>query len=876
MPLTQVRKRNGDVVPFDRSRIEEAIMSAATAVGESDKSFVPVVTDFILKDIEHVYTEIFTNRVPSVEDVGDIVERNLMKFQKFETAKQYIIYRAERQEERAEKQEKLIKKFEKNGFKVTKADGRKEEFDFEKIEKMFKHASKGYEKDCTFEALMEAFKKNIVEDMKTADIAKLLVKTCIDLVSVENISWEHVAGRLALFDLYKKAGKNRKITQKEIYTPDAYVALFDTYVSEKLYFEDFWKYYSKEDIKKAGEYLHKHGQARDMEYGYTTILSLSKRYLNNPNKFVRELPQEMYMGVALFLAIPEKDEDRLAFAMKVYDQCSTQKISLPTPTLINARTNWHQLTSCFKLNIGDDLRSIYHGIEDIAQISKYGGGVGVYLGHIRAQGAAIRGIKGAAGGVNPWVKVINDTAVAVNQLGARLGAVSVTLDIWHRDIYDFLELQTESGDIRAKAFDIFPAVSIPDLFMRRVEEDGEWSLFDPYEVSKKYGRCIEDTFEGEFEEFYTKLEADTTLEMKKTIKAKDLFKTFLKTTVETGMPYVFYRDTVNRLNPNKHAGKVYSTQLCTEICQNSSPARFIEEAVEDGKIVIRYEPGETVTCNLASINVAKVNDEATIAESMDVICRLLDNVITITKFPIKAAELTALKYRSIGIGYLGLAEYLATHSMAYDSPEARAKVDALFELYTYYTYKASVDIARDRGAYPLFPGSEHSKGIVLGKDAAQLTSETYNAHLDWKALLDDMAKTGCRFGYHSAPAPNTSTAGIVGTTAALLPIYKKYFVETNLSSPTIRIAPKLNSENFWFYKEYINMDMNDVIDMISVVYKWIDQSISFEWMVDPAKVSPRELYSYYVKSWKQGIKTVYYVRSLSSEVSKEGCVSCSG
>ncbi len=478
--------------------------------------------------------------------------------------------------------------------------------------------------------------------------------------------------------------------------------------------------------------------------------------------------------------------------------------------------------------------------------------------------------------MNPWVKVINDTAVAVNQLGARLGAVSVTLDVWHRDIYDFLELQTESGDIRAKAFDIFPAVSMPDLFMKRVDADGEWSLFDPYQIQKKYGKCLEDTFNEEFEEFYTILENDDTLDMKKTIKAKDLFKAFLKTTVETGMPYVFYRDTVNRLNPNKHAGKIYSTQLCTEICQNSSPAKFIEEVIEDGKIVIRYEAGETVTCNLASVNIANVHDEKTIAECMDVICRLLDNVITITKFPIKAAELTALKYRSIGIGYLGLAEYLATHSMAYDSPEARAHVDSLFELFTYYTYRASVDIARERGAYPLFPGSEHSKGIVLGKDAKTLTKETMHTTLNWKALLDDMQKVGCRFGYHSAPAPNTSTAGIVGTTAALLPIYKKYFVETNLASPTIRIAPKLNTENFWYYKEYVTMDMNDVIDMISVIYKWIDQSISFEWMIDPARVSPKELYSYYLKAWKQGIKTVYYVRSLSSEVSKENCVSCSG
>jgi ribonucleoside-diphosphate reductase alpha chain len=214
--------------------------------------------------------------------------------------------------------------------------------------------------------------------------------------------------------------------------------------------------------------------------------------------------------------------------------------------------------------------------------------------------------------------------------------------------------------------------------------------------------------------------------------------------------------------------------------------------------------------------------------------------------------------------------------MAYDSPEARAHVDKLFEVYTYYTYRASVDLAKERGHYPLFPGSEHSKGIVLGKDATTLTSETMNAHLDWTSLLEEMKTAGTRFGYHSAPAPNTSTAGIVGTTAALLPIYKKYFVETNLASPTIRIAPKLNAENFWYYKEYVTMDMNDVIDMISVIYKWIDQSISFEWMIDPAKVSPRELYGYYIKSWKQGIKTVYYVRSLSSEVSQENCVSCSG
>lgn len=876
MAISTIRRRNGELTEFDRTRIEDAILAAATAVNESEKSFVPVVTDFIIKDLDHVYGEIFTNRIPSVEDVQDIVERNLMKFNKFEVAKQYIIYRATKQEERVEAHVKLVKKFEKNGFKVTKSNGGKEDFDFDKIEKMFKMAVKWYEKECTFDDLMEAFKKNIVEDMKTTDIAKLLVKTCIDLVSVENIHWEHVAGRLALFDLYKKAGKNRNISQKEIYTADSYLAFFKNYIETGLYFKDFMKHYSEDDIRKAGEVLAKKGKATDMSYGYTTVLSLAKRYLLNPNKVVHELPQELYMSVALFYAIPEKAENRLAFAFKVYEYCSEGKISLATPALNNPRTNWSQLASCFKINVDDDLRAIYHAIENIAQISKYGGGVGVYLGHIRSQSANIRGMNGAAGGVSPWIKVINDTAVAVNQLGQRLGAVSVTLDVFHRDIYDFLELQTESGDIRAKAFDIFPAISVPDLFMKRVEEDGEWTLFDPHEIYKAYGTRLEDTFCEEFEAFYAKCEANDALKLKKAVKAKDLFKQFLKTTVETGMPYVFYRDTVNRVNPNKHAGHVYSTQLCTEICQNTSETKFIEETIDGEKIVISYEPGDLVTCVLSSINIAKVNTDKEITAVFPVLTRLLDNLITLNRFPVKEAARTSERYRSIGIGYLGLAEYLATNQMAYDSPEAREHVDALFEKYSYHTYINSSAIAAERGTYPLYKGSEYDKWILLGRTREEFIKDSKASDLDWNVVFDAIAKDGVRFSYHTAPAPNTSTAGLVGTTAALLPIYKKYFVETNLASPTIRIAPKLSAENFWFYKEYVTMDMNDVIDMISVIYKWVDQSISFEWMVDPAKVSPKELYGYYIKSWKQGIKTVYYVRSLSSEVSWENCVSCSG
>lgn len=871
MAITQIRRRNGEVTEFDRARVEQAILGACKDANESDTSFVTVVTDFVIKDLEHVFTEIFVNRMPGVEDVQDIVERNLMKFHKYEVAKQFILYRARRSEEREEKQEKLVEQFEKNKLKVTKANGSKEYFDAEKIRNVWKRAAVGYETVCSFEDLMEAFKKNIVEDIKTADIGKLLVKTCIDLVSVENISWQEVAGRIALGNLYKLASKNRGVDVEKLYTPESYKALFDEYVKKELYSTNFYEYYTEEDILKAGARIN---AATDFDYGYTTVLSLQKRYLLNPNKVVKELPQEMYMSVALFLAMPEPKETRLEFAFKVYEQCSTQKISLPTPTLMNARTNYHQLSSCFKINVDDDLRGIYHSIENMAQISKFGGGVGVYLGNIRSRGANIRGIEGASGGVNPWIKVINDTAIAVNQLGTRLGSISVTLDVWHRDIYDFLDLQTETGDIRSKAFDVFPAISVPDLFMKRVQDDGDWTLFDPNEVERLYGKKLQDHFGADFETFYAELEASDKMKLRMVVKAKELFKKFLKTTVETGMPYVFYRDTVNKLNPNKHAGNIYSTQLCTEICQNTSATKYVEEKLEDGTIVIKYEPGDLVVCNLASINVAKVFDDKTMEEVFPVVMKVLDNVISLNFYPIEEAKRTAMRYRSVGLGYLGLAEYLATHGMAYDSEEARKHVDSMFERYAFHTYKASALLAKERGTYELYKGSEYDKGVLLGHNYAWYKKNTELGE-KWGEVFDLMKENGVRFAYHSAPAPNTSTAGIVGTTAALLPIYKKYFVETNLSAPTVRVAPKLSPENFWLYKEYVNMDMNDVIDMISVVYKWIDQSISFEWMVDPAKVSPVQLYGYYIKAWEQGIKTVYYVRSLSGEV-KDGCVSCSG
>ncbi|MCF7831170.1 ribonucleoside-diphosphate reductase subunit alpha [Candidatus Gracilibacteria bacterium] len=876
MQNKQIIKRNGGTVDFESSRIKDAIGKAILSTQKNlnhsliiPDNFADEITNEIVLFLEE---EFFSQgKVPSVENIQDLVEQTLVESGFFEIARSYILYRSEHAKLRAEKRIEELKKIEKNLFRVTKRDGKTQKFDIKKIQKVFTRVSKGYEKTCRFKDLYDLFKMTLVDKVKTKDLIHNLRKACIDLVSTENIDWQVIAGRLFAMEFYREACRNRNMKEEEIYTPQSFKDHFDDYIKKNLYYKKFYDYYSEADILKAGGFINKE---RDFSYIYSTMLAFSKRYLLNPNKVIHELPQEMYLAIALFLAIPEKKEDRLKVAKQIYEVTSTQKLSLPTPTLLNARTNYHQLSSCFKLNVGDDLRCIYHNIENMAQISKFGGGVGVYLGHIRSRGSAIRGVRSSSGGVIPWTRVINDTACAVNQLGARLGAISPTLDVWHRDINDFLNLQTESGDIRSKAFDVFPAISVPDIFMERVETDGNWTLFDPYEINKITGQKMEDLYGKKFKDFYEQCEQNNKIVLKETIKAKDLMKEILKTTVETGMPYFFFRDIVNEANPNKHKGMIYSTQLCTEICQNTSEAEFVAETNEDDEISIRYKAGETVVCNLASINVAKVNTQKDIDEVFPVAMRVLDNVITLNLYPIKEAELTSKKYRSIGLGFMGLAEYLACNKLAYDSEEARQKADELFEKYAYTTLRESNSLATERGAYELFPGSDWEKGILFGRkeDWYQKNSKMPEK---WSKLIKDIKKDGLRFSYHLAPAPNTSTAGVVGTTAGLLPVYKKFFVETNVIAPTVTVAPNLSKENFWYYQEYPNINMNDVIEMIGRIYKWVDQSISFEWLINPAKVSPADLYSYYFKAWKNKIKTVYYLRSMSADV-KEVCASCSG
>ena len=752
---------------------------------------------------------------------------------------------------------------------VTKSDWTLQEYDLSKIESFYKRIIHWYNTKCPFKDLQENLENKLVEWISTKDITKMIEKSAIDLISIQNPEWQLVAWRMKMRSLYKRASKNLWITNWDIYTPEYLLWLIKEYSSRWLYHKTILEKYTEEEILNIGKMLN---QKFDDEYWYTTVQMYERRYLLNRDWIIRELPQHMYLIIAMFLMINEKEE-RNKHIQDLYTAIATGKISLPTPNLLNARTPNSQLSSCFILDVDDDLRGIYHSIENMAQISKNWWGIWVYLWNIRAKSSMIKWVYWLSWWVMPWTKVINDTWIAVNQMGKRSWAISVTLDVFHADIFRWLDMQTETWDIRSKAFDVFPSVSFPDIFFKRLEEDWDFNLFCPYETEKITWVRLQDLWWDDFEEAYIKLETDDRLKLKSTHKAKDIFKAFLKTTVETGMPYTFFRDTVNRLNPNKHAWMVHCTNLCTEIAQNQSRWIFKEEVrTKDWNVTIEYIPWDTVICNLASINVAKVNTKEESNHIHRIVTRTLDNVIDLNEYPVEETRISAEKYRAIGIGYMWVAEYLATNKINYWSKESVEIIDKLFQMYAYDTLESSMLLAKERWPYPAFEWSDFSKGIAYWRKIGDLSEWDENSmfHL----LENAVTRYWVRFWYHSAPAPNTSTALVVWTTAWVVPIYKKYFVETNAIAPVVNVAPWINPDNMWFYTEYANMKMDWVIDLVSTIQKRIDQSVSCEWMINPNNTSPAELYGYFLKAWKQWIKTIYYVRSLSLDVA-EACESCS-
>lgn len=515
---------------------------------------------------------------------------------------------------------------------------------------------------------------------------------------------------------------------------------------------------------------------KDKLFTYNGLYLLATRYLaTDSERNVYELPQERWLTIALYLMQNEPKEKRMKLVEEAYWALSNLYMTVATPTLANAGKVGGQLSSCFIDTVDDSLQGIYDSNTDVARVSKHGGGVGAYLGYVRSTGAAIRGVKGASGGVIPWIKQLNNTAVSVDQLGQRKGAIAVYLDVFHKDIESFLDLRLNNGDQRLRAHDVFTAVCIPDIFMEAVERRGEWYLFDPHEVKAKKGWYLQDFYdeskgEGTFREKYEELVADETIS-KKIVKAIDIMKRIMMSQLETGNPFMFYRDEVNRMNPNKHEGMVYSSNLCTEIMQNMSPTKMIQEIISGDQIVITKQAGDFVVCNLSSVNLGRavVAEEGTLERLIEVEVRMLDNVIDLNELPVPQATITNQKYRSIGLGTFGWHHLLALKNIAWDSEEAEKYADELYEQINYLAIRASNKLAQEKGAYKVFKGSDWNTGEYFAR-------RNYNSP-EWQELAKEVAEKGLRNAYLVAVAPNMSTAQIAGSTASIDPIYSAFYYE---------------------------------------------------------------------------------------------------
>lgn len=759
-------------------------------------------------------------------------------------------------------------------YKIIKRDKTQVEFNVEKIKKVIEWACEDTRVNpLVLESQMHI---NVQDGMNTQQIQDTLISTALSLTQINDdfsdLDWRIVAARLKILDMYKHAKRTRNY-ENFGYGPyyDFVVKAVELGIYDKTLLEE----YSKEELEEIGK-------IRDMQYDraydYAAVNLLKTRYLMKLEGDVFELPQDMYLTVALLLAVPEKKEERLKIAKQFYLATASRKISYATPIILNLRRPGGNLASCFITAMDDSLDSIYYTLDQLAQISKNAGGVGVNISRVRAQGSRIKNIKGASGGVLPWIKLINDTAVAVNQLGSRSGAITVAIDIWHLDVEEFLTMQHENGDQRKKAYDIFPQVVLTDEFLRRAENNQSWTLVDPHEIRKKYNIELAELYGKEFEKFYLELEKDENLELKKVVNAKDLFKIILRTTLETGLPYVFYKDTTNNLNPNKHSGMIGNANLCCESFSNFSPSKISPKKLTSDKTSISQEiqTGQTHTCNLVSLNWAEINTDEQIDEMSRLAVRILDNTIDVSAPPIPEADRHNEEYRILGIGSLGLADHLAKRGLNYSN--SSEYVNEIFEKTALAGIDESCNLAQIRGKYKYYDGSNWSKGIFFGREGIWYDQNAKKPD-DWRQLREKVALHGMRNGGLFAIAPNTSTSLMMGCTASILPIYKKFFMDKASNGAVPICPPFLSKETFWVYQENQNIDQNQVINICSQIQKWTDQGISMELILNlKMGIKAKDIFDLYINAWKSGCKTVYYIRSITqtAESQKEECLSCAG
>ncbi|MBA6133714.1 MULTISPECIES: ribonucleoside-diphosphate reductase subunit alpha [Pseudomonas] len=887
----RVIKRNGTVVPYTDDKITVAITKAFLAVEGGTAAASSRIHDTVARLTEQV-TATFKRRMPSggtihIEEIQDQVELALMRAGEQKVARDYVIYRDQRAKERATRANNDAVVEPHPSIRITLADGSLAPLDMARLNTIISEACEGLA-EVDGDLIQRETLKNLYDGVAIKDVNTALVMTARTLVEREP-NYSFVTARL-LMDTLRAEGLGflnvaESATHHEM--ADLYAKALPAYVEKGVEFELLDPALKGYDLERLGKAI---DHERDQQFTYLGLQTLYDRYFIHKDGVRFELPQVFFMRVAMGLALEEKDKE--ARAIEFYNLLSSFDYMASTPTLFNAGTLRPQLSSCYLTTVPDDLSGIYHAIHDNAMLSKFAGGLGNDWTPVRALGSYIKGTNGKSQGVVPFLKVVNDTAVAVNQGGKRKGAVCAYLETWHLDIEEFIELRKNTGDDRRRTHDMNTANWIPDLFMKRVFDDGKWTLFSPSEVPDLHdltGKAFEERYE-----YYEALTEYNKIKVFKTIQAKDLWRKMLSMLFETGHPWLTFKDPCNLRSPQQHVGVVHSSNLCTEITLNTNK-------------------DEIAVCNLGSINLPNhINDgkldTAKLQRTVNTAVRMLDNVIDINYYSVPQARNSNFKHRPVGLGIMGFQDALYLQHIPYGSDAAVEFADKSMEAVSYFAIQASCDLADERGAYETFQGSLWSKGI-LPLDSQQILIEArgqkyidvnLEESLDW-APVRERVKKGIRNSNIMAIAPTATIANITGVSQSIEPTYQNLYVKSNLSGEFTVINPylvrDLKARGLWdsvmindlkYYDgsvqqiERIPQELKDlyatafevetkwIVDAASRRQKWIDQAQSLNLYI--AGASGKKLDVTYRMAWYRGLKTTYYLRALAATSTEKSTI----
>ena len=888
----RVIKRNGKVVAFEDDKIKVAITKAFLAT-ESGNAAASERIHKKVNQLTNNVVEIFKRRMPSggtlhIEEIQDQVELQLMRSEELDVAKSYILYRAERTQERT-KEKHDIDLPDTPAINVTKSDGSLVPLDVQKVASLINDACNELEEVSVNEVLDEAL-KNLYDGVSISDMRTSLVMSARTKVEKEP-NYSFVTARILMDQIRSEALNFLGVAEESTYQEmeKHYPAAFKAYIDKGIELDILNPELREFDIEKIANAI---DHTRDNQFTYLGLQTLYDRYFIHCDDVRYELPQVFFMRVSMGLALEE--ENREERAIEFYKLLSSFDYMSSTPTLFNSGTKRPQLSSCYLTTIPDDLDGIFSAMKDNALLSKWAGGLGNDWTPVRAMNSYIKGTNGKSQGVVPFLKVANDTAVAVNQGGKRKGAMCGYLETWHLDIEEFLELRKNTGDERRRTHDMNTANWVPDLFMKRVEQNKNWTLFSPGEAPDLHD-LVGKAFEDKYEEYEEKAERGE-MGQHKSVPAKELWRKMLTMLFETGHPWITFKDSCNLRSPQQHAGVIHSSNLCTEITLNTSAEK------------------EIAVCNLGSVNLANhmkdgALDEEKIKNTVSTAIRMLDNVININYYSVDTAKNSNFKHRPIGLGLMGFQDALYLQDISYCSEEAIEFADKSMELISYNAIHASTELAKERGAYESFEGSLWSKGI-LPKDSIEILAENRGSEylnvdrsetLDWESLRKKVIKDGMRNSNVMAIAPTATISNITGVTQSIEPTYQNLYVKSNLSGEFTIVNPhlvrKLKELDLWddvmindlkyfegslseisripdeikkLFSTAFEVEPKYIVESASRRQKWIDQAQSLNLYIGNA--DGKKLDITYRMAWYSGLKTTYYLRSIAATSTEKSTV----